>query len=82
MVELVSLAVAAGYGIIRSMIVQAVPALSGIVDYVLLALGYYKRDTPWGQGLLFGAVVNLATTLGLGTLVRVGVQPTTEKVIV
>ncbi|MEM2347947.1 MAG: hypothetical protein QW267_06665 [Sulfolobales archaeon] len=70
MVEIMSLAVAAGYGIIKGVLVQAMPSLGGIVDYLLLALGYWKKDTAWGQGLLFGAVVNLAATLGLGTWMR------------
>jgi hypothetical protein len=34
------------------------------IDYVLLAIGYWKKDTWWGRGLLYGAVASLGGTLG------------------
>jgi len=34
------------------------------VDYILLAIGYWKRKEWWGRGLLYGAVASLGSTMG------------------
>jgi len=49
------------------------------VDYVLLALGYWKRDTWWGRGLIYGAVASLGATIGAQILQVPGTQAGTQS---
>jgi hypothetical protein len=75
MVDVKSLLVAAFYNTIRQFVqnilggfgAQAVAGLN-MADVVLLAIGYWKRDTWWGLGLLFGAVAKLGADLIPSTL--------------
>ena len=75
MVDVKSLLVAAFYNTIRQFVqnilgdfgAQAI-AGANMADIVLLAIGYWKRDTWWGLGLLFGAVARLGADLIPSTL--------------
>jgi len=58
------------------------------VDYILLAIGYWKRKEWWGRGLLYGAVASLGSTMGatiispfLGGGATARTQTTTEQYI-
>ena len=75
MVDVKALLVTAFYNTIRQFVqnilggfgAQAV-AGANMADIVLLAVGYWKRDTWWGLGLLFGAVARLGADLIPSTL--------------
>jgi len=75
MVDIKSLFVAAFYNTIRQFVqnilggfgAQVVSGMN-MADIVLLAVGYWKRDTWWGLGLLFGAVARLGADLIPSTL--------------
>jgi len=75
MVDVKALLVAAFYNTIRQFVqnilggfgAQAI-AGANMADIVLLAIGYWKRDTWWGLGLLFGAVARLGADLIPSTL--------------
>jgi len=75
MVDMKSLFVAAFYNTIRQFVqnilggfgAQVVSGMN-MADIVLLAVGYWKRDTWWGLGLLFGAVARLGADLIPSTL--------------
>jgi len=75
MVDIKSLLVAAFYNTIRQFVQNILggfgaQAIAGVnmADIVLLAIGYWKRDTWWGLGLLFGAVARLGADLIPSTL--------------
>ena len=75
MVDMKSLLVAAFYNTIRQFVQNILggfgaQAISGMnmADIVLLAIGYWKRDTWWGLGLLFGATARLGADLIPSTL--------------
>jgi len=68
MADVKSLLVAALYGSIREMADKFIGGLGGVAgvsmtDLVLFAIGYWKRNTWWGEGLMYGAVVQLGGNL-------------------
>ena len=58
------LAVVFFYNNIKAMAQQFLGGLGIPVDYILAFIGYWKRDTWWGKGLLYGAVASLGSTMG------------------
>ena len=74
-----SLLVTFFYGQIREIAEKFVGRFApGMVDYVLAAIGYWKKDTWWGKGLLYGALANIGATMGAGLLSGF-MQPTTTQ---
>ena len=75
MVDVKALLVTAFYNTIRQFVqnilggfgAQAI-AGANMADIVLLAIGYWKRNTWWGLGLLFGAAARLGADLIPSTL--------------
>jgi hypothetical protein len=68
MADVKSLIVAALYGSIREMADKFIGGLGGVAgvsltDLVLFAIGYWKKNTWWGEGLMYGAVVQLGGNL-------------------
>jgi len=67
--DIKSLAVTLFYNTIRQTVDSFVGssglALAGAdtTDLILLAVGYWKKDTWWGSGLLYGAVASLGRDL-------------------
>jgi hypothetical protein len=52
------------YNQIKSFVERFAGTLGIPVDYLLLAIGYWKRDTWWGRGLLYGAVASIGREMG------------------
>jgi hypothetical protein len=52
------------YNQIKVFVQRMVGGLAIPVDYILLAVGWWKKDTWWGQGLLYGAVASIGSTMG------------------
>lgn len=49
--------------------VQEFTGLSGLlVDLVSLGIGYWKRDTDWGEGLFYGAMASFGRELTAGII--------------
>ena len=72
MADVKSLLVAALYGTIRETVDKFVGGLGGVAgvsmtDLLLFAIGYWKKGTWWGEGLMYGAAVQLG-----GNLIRLG----------
>jgi len=68
MADVKSLLVAALYGSIREMADKFIGGLGGVAgvsmtDLVLFAIGYWKKNTWWGEGLMYGAAVQLGGNL-------------------
>jgi len=54
------------------------------IDYILLAIGWWKKDTWWGQGLLYGAVASIGATTGgmiFAGLLPATTQPSSQQVM-
>jgi hypothetical protein len=52
--------VVAGYNTIKETVEKMIPVQLGVpTDIILAAVGYWKRDTWWGRGLLYGAIASL-----------------------
>ena len=67
MVDWKALAIAFFYNHIRGIVSKFIGGFVGInVDLVLALIGWWKKDTWWGLGLLFGAVTSLGSTMGTG----------------
>jgi hypothetical protein len=81
MVDAKSLLVTAAYGTIREMVDRFVGKMGSVAgvsltDLVLFAIGYYKKNTWWGVGLMYGAVAQIgANIFRLGVVA--GAQQTT-----
>jgi hypothetical protein len=43
-----------------------------MADLVLLAVGYWKKDTDWGKGLLYGALASIGRDIVKGPLIVSG----------
>lgn len=72
MADVKSLLVAALYGTIRETLDKFIGGLGGVAgvsmtDLILFAIGYWKKGTWWGEGLMYGAAVQLG-----GNLIRLG----------
>ena len=52
------------YNQIRSFVQRLLGSLAIPVDYILLAIGWWKRETWWGQGLVFGAIAQIGSQMG------------------
>jgi len=52
------------YNQIKVFVERFIGTLGIPVDYVLLAIGYWKKDTWWGRGLIYGAVASIGTEMG------------------
>ena len=68
MADVKSLLVAALYGSIREMADKFIGGFGGVAgvsmtDLVLFAIGYWKKNTWWGEGLMYGAIVQLGGNL-------------------
>jgi len=68
MVDVKSLVVAGAYGTIREMVDRFLGKMGSVAgvsltDLVLFVLGYWKKNTWWGEGLMYGAVVQLGANL-------------------
>jgi len=63
-----ALAIVFFYDTIRGMVQRYVGSFGIPVDFVLLAVGYYKRNTWWGEGLMYGAVASIGATMGFSIL--------------
>jgi len=79
MADVNSLLVAALYGTIRETVDKFIGGLGGVAgvsltDLLLFAIGYWKKGTWWGEGLMYGAAVQLG-----GNLIRLsGAKATTQ----
>lgn len=66
------------YNQIKSFVERFAGTLGMPVDYVLLAVGYWKKDTWWGRGLLYGAIASLGREMGAQIVKGIpGIAPTT-----
>ena len=85
--EYVSLLVAGGYGFIAQLVESFLGGLGVPADLVLALVGWWKKDTAWGKGLLYGAITSLGQKLMAGTL-RLGfptvttTQPSTQSQVI
>jgi len=52
------------YSQIRAFAQKVAGNLAIPVDYILLAIGWWKKETWWGQGLLYGAVAQIGSQMG------------------
>jgi hypothetical protein len=52
------------YNQIKAFAQRMLGSLAIPVDYILLAIGWWKKETWWGQGLLYGAVASIGSTMG------------------
>lgn len=67
--DMKALAVAFLYNWIKNTVSGMLPKEMNISpDLILAAVGYFKRNTWWGQGLLFGAVASLGQGFSLGSI--------------
>ena len=67
------------YNQIKSFVERFAGTLGIPVDYLLLAIGYWKRDTWWGRGLLYGAVASIGREMGAQIVRGIpGIAPATK----
>ena len=66
--EMKSLAVVFFYTQAKGLVDQMIGnfGLALDTDLVMLAIGWYKRNTWWGRGLLYGAVASIGAKGGFG----------------
>jgi hypothetical protein len=68
------------YNQIKSFVERFAGTLGIPVDYLLLAIGYWKRDTWWGRGLMYGAVASIGREMGAQIVKGIpGVAPATTS---
>ena len=62
------------YNQIRGFAQRVLGAVGLPIDYILLAIGWWKKDTWWGRGLIYGAVASIGSTMGLQIFAGLGLQ--------
>ncbi len=56
---------------LKNMGMKELVAGVGMADLVLLGVGYWKKDTDWGKGLMYGALASIGRDIIKGTLITV-----------